>query len=290
MKILVTGATGHLGAKVMERLLEHVPPKHIIASVTDTKKAEGLRKKGVDVRHGDFDFSHSLEHAFKGADRMLLISTMGDNETRIRQHLAAVEAAKQAKIKFIAYTSLAKADTSTLWLGEVHRATEAAIRATGVPFCFLRNDWYVENELANIKTALDGGAVATSAGEGRVGWAPRADYALAAANVLTGTGHSNKVYELSGPPTTYAGFTAALSKAIGKDVPLQILNDETFAALIAKSGMPAAMAPVVVGMHRAIREGALDVESQDLPMLMGRPVTPLSAALEAILKSLAVAV
>lgn len=290
MKILVTGATGHLGSKVVDSLLGHVPPKHIIASVTDPKKAEGLKKKGVDVRHGDFDFSHTLDYAFKGADRMLLISTQGDNETRIRQHLAAVEAAKQAKIKFIAYTSIAKADLSSLWLGEVHRATEAAIKATGIPFCFLRNNWYTENEIPLVKSAIDGGAVATSAGEGRVGWAPRADYALAAANVMTGTGHAHKVYELSGPPATYAGLAAALSKALGKDVPLQILNDETFAAQISKSGMPAAMAPFVVSIHRAIREGALDVESGDLETLMGRPATSLQAGLEEILKGLAVAV
>lgn len=290
MKILITGATGHLGSKIMENLLGHVPPKHIIASVSDPKKAEGLKKKGVDVRHGDFDFSHTLDHAFKGADRMLLISTMGDNETRIRQHLAAVEGAKQAKIKFIAYTSIAKADTNTMGLGEVHRATEAAIKDTGIPFCFLRNNWYIENEIPAIKAAMDGGAVTTSAGEGRVGWAPRADYALAAANVMTGTGHSHKTYELSGPSSTYADLAAALTKILGRDVPLQLLNDETFAALISKSGMPAAMAPFVVGMHRAIREGALDVKGGDLETLMGRPATPLLAGLEEIVKGLAVAV
>lgn len=290
MKILVTGATGHLGSKVVESLLGHVPPKHIIASVSDPKKAEGLKKKGVDVRHGDFDFSHTLDFAFKGADRMLLISTMGDNETRIRQHLAAVEGAQRAKIKFIAYTSIAKADTTSMWLGEVHRATEAAIKATGIPFCFLRNNWYIENEIPIIKAAMDGGPVATSAGEGRVGWAPRADYALAAANVLTGSGHAHKVYELSGPPSNYAGLAAALGEVLGKDIPLQILNDETFAAQISKSGMPAAMAPFVVSIHRAIREGALDIESGDMETLMGRPPTLLRAGLEEILKGMPVAV
>jgi NAD(P)H dehydrogenase (quinone) len=290
MKILVTGATGHLGAKVMEHLLAHGSAKHLIASVSDPKKAESLKKKGVDVRHGDFDFSHTLDHAFKGADRMLLISTMGDNETRIRQHLAAVDAAKQAKVKFIAYTSIAKADKSSLWLGEVHRATEAAITATGIPHCFLRNNWYLENEIALIKAAMEGGPVATCAGEGRVGWAPRADYALAAANVLTGTGHHNKIYELAGSPVTYAQLAAALSGALGREVPLQNLDDAPFADLLHRSGTPAAMAPFVVAIHRAIREGALDVDSKDLETLMGRPATPLPAAVERIIKDMAVAV
>ncbi|MEO6096015.1 MAG: SDR family oxidoreductase [Fibrobacteria bacterium] len=290
MKILVTGATGHLGAKVMDHLLAHGSAKHLIASVSDPKKAESLKKKGVDVRHGDFDFTHTLDHAFKGADRMLLISTMGDNQTRIRQHLAAVEAAKLAKVKFIAYTSIAKADKSSLWLGEVHRATEAAITATGIPHCFLRNNWYVENEIASIKAAVEGGPVATCAGEGRVGWAPRADYALAAANVLTGNGHNNKVYELAGSPATYAQFVAALSHVLGRAVQLQNLDDTSFAALLPKSGMPASMVPFVVAIHRAIKEGALDVDSKDLEVLMGRPATPLTGAIEEIIKDMAVPV
>ena len=288
MKILVTGATGQLGSKVMAHLLEHGSPRHLIASVSNTKKAEYLKKKGVDVRHGDFDFSHTLDHAFKGAERMLLISTTGDNEARIRQHLAAVEAAKLAKIKFIVYTSVAKADTTTLWLGEVHRATEAAIRASGIPYCFLRNNWYLENETAGIKAALEGAPVTTCAGEGRVGWAPREDYALAAANVLTGNGHSHKIYELSGTPTTYTAYASALSIALGKEVPLQELDENDYASLLPKSGMPAPMVRWMLNIQRAIRKGELDGNSGDLEKLLGRPVTPLLVGLEEIIKDMAV--
>ncbi|MDB5103613.1 MAG: hypothetical protein JWP91_1302 [Fibrobacteres bacterium] len=284
MKILVTGATGHFGSKVMERLLEHVPAKHLIASVTDPKRAGNLKKRGVDVRHGDFDFTHTLDHAFKGADRMLLISTMGDNETRIRQHLAAVEAARQAKVKFIAYTSIAKADNTSLWLGEVHRATETAIRATGIPFCLLRNNWYLENEAPVFKAALDGAPVTTSAGEGKVGWALRSDYALAAANVLTGTGHGNKVYELSGPPLTYPGLAAVMSTVIKRQVPYHNLDDSTFAKFLSQSGWPQELVFLTVEIHRAIREGALDVNRLDLETLMGRPVTPLANGIEEVLR------
>jgi NAD(P)H dehydrogenase (quinone) len=286
MKILVTGATGHFGSKVMERLLEHVPPKHIIASVSNPKKAEGLKKKGVDVRHGDFDFSHTLDHAFKGADRMLLVSTMGDNETRIRQHLAAVEAAQRAKVKFIAYTSIARADASTLWLGEVHRSTERAIRDTGIPFCFLRNNWYLENETASIKAAVDGAAVMGSAGQGRVGWAPRADYAIAAANVLTGAHHGNKVYELSGTPKTYADFSAELSRALEREIPYHNLDDDAFGKFLAEAGNPKPMIAFAVGIQRAIWEGALDVQSNDMETLLGRPATPLRSAFEEIVKGM----
>ncbi len=289
MKILVTGATGQLGSKVIERLLEHVPAKHLIASVSNPKRAEGLKKKGVDVRHGDFDFSHTLEHAFKGADRMLLISTMGDNATRIRQHLAAVQAAKQAKVKFIAYTSIAKADTTSISLGEVHRVTEAAIKSSGIHYCILRNNWYLENELKTIEGAVNGAAIVTCAGEGRVGWALRSDYAVAAANAVSdGDSHHNQTYELSGPPLSYAGLGAILSQVLGKNVPVQSVAENVFIEALSQSGMAKPMVGFVAGIQRGIRDGALDVDSGDLEKLLGRPVTPLSQSLETMIKGIAV--
>src|SRR5690606_5276434 len=137
MKILVTGATGQLGSLVLENLLQSVPPEHLAVSVRDPRKAEPLRRRGVDVRQGDFDRPETLEEAFAGAQRILLISTVGDEETRTRQHLAAVAAAQRAGVQFIAYTSLAKADQSPLSLARTHRATEEAIRQSGIPYCFL---------------------------------------------------------------------------------------------------------------------------------------------------------
>ena len=113
MKILVTGATGKFGTKVVETLLKTVPASQLAVSVRKPEKAEGLRARGVEVRHGDFDYPETLDSAFAGIDRLLIISADGDNETRIRQHANAVAAAERAGVKFIAYTSLANAQEST---------------------------------------------------------------------------------------------------------------------------------------------------------------------------------
>ena len=107
MKLLVTGATGKFGTKVVDKLLETVPASQLAVSVRKPEKAEGFRARGVEVRHGDFDYPETLDSAFAGIDCLLIISADGDNETRIRQHGKAVTAAEHAGVKFIAYTSLA---------------------------------------------------------------------------------------------------------------------------------------------------------------------------------------
>ncbi|UUZ91023.1 NAD(P)H-binding protein [Paenibacillus sp. P25] len=187
MTILVTGATGKLGTKVVETLLKTVPASQIAVSVRSPEKAEGLRPRGVDVRQGDFDHPETLDKAFAGIDRSLIISADGDNETRIRQHTNAVEAAARAQVKFIAYTSAANAAESKLFLAPPHQAAEQAILQTGIPYAFLRNNWYLENEAASIQGVLAGAPWVTSAGSGKVGWALQQEYAEAAVAVLTGT-------------------------------------------------------------------------------------------------------
>jgi NAD(P)H dehydrogenase (quinone) len=284
--LLVTGATGGLGSKVVEFLAASGNASRLAVAVRDLAKAEGMRSKGIEIRQADYEDPASLEKAFKGIERLLLISTMGDNETRIRQHLNAVDAAKKAGVGFIAYTSVAKADTTTLWLAEVHRVTERAIRESGIPFAFLRNNWYLENEGDTIKAVLAGAPLATSAGDGRVSWAPRADYAKAAAAVLTGKGHENEVYELSGPSATYADLAAALSKAAGRNVQVQRLDDAAFAKRLAEAGLPGFAVDIVVNIHAAIRGGALGTESGDFEALLGRRVTPLNEAVEAFVEGL----
>lgn len=286
MKILVTGATGGLGSKVVESLRASIPVKDFAAGVRDTRKAEELVAQGIEVRKADYENPSSLDSAFKGVEKLLLISTMGDNPTRIRQHLNAVAAARRVRVQFLIYTSAAKAETSTLWLAEVHRVTEEAIRKTGIPYCMLRNNWYLENEMGAIQGALAGAPIATSAGDGRVSWAIREDYAKAAAAVLLGTGHENKVYELSGPQASYPELAATLSRILGREVPVRQYDDGGMAAYLAESGLSEFMVEMVVGIQAAIRNGALDVRSRDFETLLGRPVTPLKTALEQVLKGL----
>jgi NAD(P)H dehydrogenase (quinone) len=286
MKILVTGATGKLGSKVVESLLKSIPSSELAVSVRNPEKAEGLRARGVEVRQGDFDHPETLEKAFAGIDRLLIISADGDNETRIRQHTDAVKAAERAGVGFIAYTSLANATESKNLMAPPHVATEAAIIKTGIPYSFLRNNWYLENEIGSIQGVIAGAPWVTSAGAGKVGWALQQDYADAAAAVLLGKGHENTVYELSGPLYTQEELAAALGAVLGRDIPVQQVSDEKYAEIMKGIGLPDFVIPIVVGIQESIRNGSLAVESNDFEKVLGRPVTPINEALEQIVKGL----
>ncbi|WP_339148656.1 MULTISPECIES: SDR family oxidoreductase [unclassified Sutcliffiella] len=282
MKMLVTGATGKLGSKIVETLLNKVPGNQLAVSVRNPDKAEGLRARGVDVRKGDFDYPETLDAAFAGVDRLLIISADGENETRIRQHANAIAAAERAGVKFIAYTSIANAKESENFLAPTHKATEEAIMKTGIPYSFLRNNWYLENEISSIQGILAGAPWVTSAGNGKVGWALQQDYAEAAVAVLTGNGHENTIYELSGKLLTQKEFVSALGNVLGKEVPKQQVDDNTYADIMKGAGVPDFLIPFLVEIQTGIREGTLEVESNDFEKLLGRPATPISDGLNQI--------
>ena len=286
MKMLVTGATGKFGTKVVETLLKTVPASQLAVSVRKPEKAEGLRARGVEVRQGDFDHPQSLDSAFAGIDRLLIISADGDNETRIRQHRDAVAAAERAGVKFIAYTSLVNATESKNLFAPTHQATEEAILKTGIPYSFLRNNWYLENEIPGIQGVLAGAPWVTSAGDGRVGWALQQDYAEAAATVLSGNGHENKIYELSGKSLTQEEFVSLLGSVLGKEVTVQQVDDTTYADIMKNAGIPDFVIPILVDIQKSIREGTLDFESNDFEKVLGRPVSPIREALSQIVSQI----
>jgi len=286
VKYLVTGANGLLGSKAVKALVQRVPAEQVAVSVRDPRKAEELAELGVEVRRGDYDDPSSLDRAFAGIERLLLISSQGDNETRIKQHKNAVEAAKRAGVKFIVYTSAPNAAHSKLFLAEVHKATEEAIRAAGIPYSFVRNNWYVENETETVKSVLAGAPLVTSAGNGQVGWAPREDYAQAAAAVLAGEGHENTVYELGGKLATYDDYAAAIFKASGTAVSVQQVTDEAYEAGLAAVGLPAPVVQMLLLIQQGIRSGELAVESGDLAKLLGRPATSLEDAVSELVREI----
>ncbi|WP_026575464.1 SDR family oxidoreductase [Bacillus sp. UNC438CL73TsuS30] len=286
MKMLVTGATGKLGSKVIETLLKTVPASQLAVSVRNPEKAENLRARGVEVRQGDFDQPESLDSAFAGIDRLLLISADKDNETRIRQHANAVAAAERAGVKFIAYTSLGNAMESKNLFAPTHQATEEAILKTGIPYSFLRNNWYLENEIPSIQGVIAGAPWVTSAGNGKVGWAPQQDYAEAAAAVLSGNGHENTIYELSGKVLTQEELVDALGTVLGREIPVQQVDDSTYADIMKGAGVPEFLLPLLVDIQRSIRESTLDVESNDFEKLIGRPATPIKEALSEIVNGI----
>lgn len=286
MKLLVTGATGKFGSKVVETLLKTVPASQLAVSVRNPEKAEELRARGVEIRQGDFDHPETLDAAFAGVDRLLLVSADGDNETRIRQHANAVAAAERAGVGFIAYTSLANAQESQNLFTPTHQATEEAILKTGIPYSFLRNNWYLENEISSIQGVLAGAPWVTSAENGKVGWALQQDYAEAAAAVLSGKGHENTIYELSGKVLTQEEIAAALGSVLGKEITVQQVDDATYADIMQAAGVPDFVIPILVEIQRSIRVGSLDVESNDFEKLLGRPATPINEGLSQIVNGI----
>lgn len=286
MKYLVTGATGKLGSKIVDVLLKSVPASELAVSVRNPEKAEALKAKGVDVRHGDFDKPETLDEAFKGVERLLIISADGDNDTRIRQHANAVEAAERAGVSFIAYTSLADATESQNLMAPPHVETEGAIERTGIPHAFLRNNWYLENELGSIQGVLAGAPWVTAARDGKVGWALQDDYAEAAANVLLADDFEQNIFELSGPLHTQAELVEALSEVLGREVMLQEVSTDAYADVMRGAGVPEGAIPIVVGIQDSIRNGSLEVESNDFELVLGRPVTPLKEALQKLIATL----
>ena len=163
--VIVTGATGALSRLVVQGLLETLPPERIVAAVRTPTKAGELIARGVDVREADYSRPDTLRTAFAGAEKVLLISSSEVGQ-RVAQHGAVINAARAAGVAPLAYTSILNADTSTLLLAREHQSTEASIRASGVPFVFLRNGWYCENQAASLRIAIEHGAVLGAAAKG----------------------------------------------------------------------------------------------------------------------------
>lgn len=283
--IVVTGATGKLGQHVIEGLLQKVPVDQIIAAVRTPEKAQDWATQGVQVREADYSKPETLASALAGAETLLLISS---NEVgqRLTQHQAVVDAARQAGIKLIAYTSILRADTSILELASEHKATEEYIRASGLPFVFLRNGWYVENQTDALGPALEHGTILGAAQEGTFAFAARADYAEAAVAVVTGTGHKNKIYELAGDESyTLSELAAEVSRQSGKTVKYQDLPPQEYARTLVSFGLSAPFADIVADADAGARQGELDSDSHDLSTLIGHPTLSLEAAVKAALQA-----
>ncbi|SDY94641.1 NAD(P)H dehydrogenase (quinone) [Micromonospora pattaloongensis] len=282
--ITVTGATGQLGRLTIAALLQRgVPAAEIVAGVRNVERGAELAALGVQVRHADYDRPETLAEAFAGSDRLLLISG-SEVGKRVAQHANAVAAAKAAGVRLLAYTSILNADTSGVGLAEEHRATEALVRDSGLPFVLLRNGWYLENYTANLAPALQHGAILGSANDGRVAAATRADYAAAAAAVLTGDGHDNKVYELGGDqPFTMAELAAEVTRQSSVTVVYRDLPPAEYAAALAAAGLPEPVAAMLADSDQGVARGELNTDRRDLRTLIGRPTTTLGEAIGAAL-------
>lgn len=281
--IVVTGATGKLGRHVIDGLLKTVPAKEIVAAVRSPEKAADLAARGVQVREADYSRPETLRTALAGAEKVLLISSSEVGQ-RVPQHTAVIEAAKAAGVSLLAYTSLLRADTTTLVLAPEHVATEKFLLSSGLPYVILRNGWYLENHTEQLTPALQHGAILGAAGEGRFASAARVDYAEAAVAVLTVRGYENRVFELAGDSAyTLAELAAEVSTQSGKTVVYRDLPEQEYAAALAGFGLPKPVAEMLAAADRGAAKGELDDRSGELQKLIGRPTTMLAAAVKAAL-------
>lgn len=273
MRIGITGATGQLGQLVVDYLKTIVASTDIVALVRDSSKAEGL---GVEARLFDYNKPEIILTHLKGIDRLLLIS---GNEIgkRVQQHENVILAAKAAGVKLLAYTSLLKADRSPIFLAREHLQTEDILKSSGIAYTILRNGWYTENYTGNISQHISNGALYGCAGNGNISSASRKDFAEAAALVLTGEGHENKIYELAGDESfTLYDLTAEISRQADKAITYNNLSEADYAEVLKKVGMPEAMAGAFASVDTNIANGALFDDGHQLSKLIGRPTTPLS--------------
>jgi len=282
MSITVTGATGPFGRLAIEALLRRgVPAGQITAVGRDVTKIAGLSGRGVTARRADYDDPASLRAAFAGADRLLFVSG-SQLGRRVRQHQAVIRAAAQAGVGLVAYTSAPKAGTSDMMLAAEHRATEQALTGSGLPWVFLRNGWYLENYTAMLPAILAHGLFG-AAGDGLISGAARADLAEAAAAVIADEAPPNTVYELGGTPFTLSELAAEISRVSGREVHYTDLSQDAYASMLIAAGVPEPIAAALADTQRAAAQGALFIEADDLPRLLGRPATPVAEVIGAAL-------
>ena len=283
-RLLVTGASGQLGRLVVEQLLLTVPAGAITAMVRSPEAGASLAARGVVVRVGNYDHPETLNAALAGIARVLLISSNAVG-VRVTQHHNVIEAAKRAGIGLLAYTSLLHADASPLGLASEHRETEALLAASRVPFVLLRNGWYTENYMAALPAVLAHHALLGSAGQGRIASAARADYAAAAAAVLTSDEDmAGRVFELAGDEAyTLTELAAEVARQSGEDVVYKDLPPADYEAALLGASRPAFLAALLADSDAGAARGALFDEGCQLSRLIGRPTTPLAASVAAAL-------
>lgn len=283
MGIIVTGATGQLGRLVIEELLEKVPADQVTAVVRNKEKAADLAAQGVRIAVADYNVPETFNGLFSSGDKVLLISSTGAG--RVAQHRVVVDAAKAADVALLAYTGTAASLKASL--ADDHRTTEQVIRDSGVPYVLLGNYWYHENETYQLAQILARGTVVRATGEGRVSSAGRADYAAAAAAVLTGEGHKNKTYELGGDEAwSFAEFTAEIGRQTGREIVYTPVSVDTFSGILTDAGVPGPFVATLADVDASIAKGELGVLTGDLSRLIGRPPTSIADSIAAALKAL----
>jgi NAD(P)H dehydrogenase (quinone) len=278
-KILITGVSGHFGRLALTHLIETYgyPPSQIIAASRNVQGLASWVERGVEVRTADFSDPQSLNESFRGVQRLLLVSTDSlDNAVRLQHHTNAVNAAKEAGVDHIFYTSMPEPETSLVAFASVHAGTEAAIKASGLTWTILRNNWYFENLLLTLPGALASGSLFTAAGDGSISYISRRDLArAAAATLITTTGIDNSTFTLTGKEALSIDEVAArVSKVFEKSIHVVHVPLEAIIEGAKSHGIPEFVAIVLASFDSAARAGDLAGITSDFAKLTGNDPQP----------------
>lgn len=285
--LLVTGASGKLGRLVLEHLISLVGADRIVAATRNPDQLAAFAERGVEVRSADFDDEASLVAAFRGIERLLMISTSTFDRPghRLEQQRRAIEVAEASGVRHVLYTSVVRAGEGTpLILGQDHVATEAILQASTLGYTFLRNNWYAENVEGDARYALQAGAVALASGEGKVGWVLRDDCALAAAHALADGFEGRRALDITGPEAlSQSDLARILGEVSGKPVVSTPVPPEVRQQILVGVGVPAPFAPILVDAEERIAEGWLAVVSGDVQALTGKTPRPITEYFRALI-------
>ncbi|MFG1702028.1 SDR family oxidoreductase [Nonomuraea sp. M3C6] len=290
MSIVITAATGRLGRIIIADLLAAGVPADGITAVARSKdKAADLVAKGVRLHTADYDRPETFAGAFRSGDRVLLIPG-GDVGRRAEQHATVIDAAREAGAAQLGYAGAFGGPEADFLLADDHSKTERLILDSGLPYTFLRNNWYSEvyaGDISDFAGVLERGAIVTNIAAGsRIATAPRRDFGAAAAVVMKDDGHLNTAYELSGDTAwTFEEFAEEVSRQSGKKIVHTSLTAAERKTLLTGAGVPDAFADVLVDLDNAISRGVLSGTPGDLSRLIGRPTTPIADTIAAALAS-----
>jgi len=279
----ITGTTGKFGQAALKTLVSLVPATDIVALARNTDNAATIVPDGVSVRKGDYTDQVSLTASLQGVDKLLFISSQpGAAVSRKEQHANVVAAAKAAGVKYIAYTSFPDAPHATTPLALDHAFTEQAIIDAGIAHSFLRNNWYLENELGMINGSIAGNPFVYAAGDGKAGWSLESNYAEAAAKVLAND-QPKDIYEFSGNLITYADLANAVKSVSGKEFEVISTDDQSYTNGLKAAGLDDDTAALVTIFQTLIHDGNLNVPSTDLADVLGRPLNSVTDELKSII-------
>jgi NAD(P)H dehydrogenase (quinone) len=282
-RIIITGASGGLGGEIAAQLLRIAPDAFFAVSVRDPAKVSHLGQRGVQVRHGDFDVPETLDDAFRGAERLLIISSRGSNDDRTRQHRNALAAARRVGVCQVYYTSVVQREGSPFGPVVGHLQTENDARHSGIPHTIFRNGQYIENLPMFVGMGLDGHVLALPP-DGPVAWVARADLAEGIARVMVEGGRAGESLLLTGPEAVdFEDIAKILSSQSGRPVGRQVISGEEFVRRLAERGMDPQLARMFETGFRSRADGELVEVDPTLEQIVGRPLATVADVLPGLL-------